>query len=231
MPPTVDILGLRHRWPGSTKDCLQIEHFSLEPGERVFLRGPSGSGKSTLLSLIAGVLHPAEGRVQVCGQEIDAMRAGARDRFRAERIGFIFQQFNLLPYLSAADNIRLACAFAPARRQRLQAAGLVLDDEVCRLAGRLGLSEDLLTRRAHELSVGQQQRVAAARALLGSPALLIADEPTSALDAALQQEFIDLLLEECDQARTALLFVSHDSRLAAHFGRVVELAELNRVQP
>jgi putative ABC transport system ATP-binding protein len=139
----------------------------------------------------------------------------------------VFQLFNLLPWLSARDNIVLACRFSPQRRARVAAAGATPAAEAVRLAARLDLSTELLDRPAAQLSVGQQQRVAAARALVGRPGLVVADEPPSALDADRQQAFIDLLREECAAAGAALLFVSHDQRLATHFDRVLDLGAIN----
>ncbi|CAH1747083.1 Lipoprotein-releasing system ATP-binding protein LolD [Thauera humireducens] len=226
--PAVGVAAMRYRWPGAADDCLSIEQFEIEAGERVFLRGPSGSGKTTLLSLVGGVILPQAGTVSIAGQPLAQLSAGARDRFRADHVGFVFQLFNLLPYLSARDNILLACRFSAARRARLAARGTSADAEAERLASRLELGA-VLHRPAAELSVGQQQRVAAARALIGQPGLIVADEPTSALDADRQQAFIDLLLDECAEVGAALLFVSHDLRLAHHFDRVVDLVQLNRV--
>lgn len=226
--PAVRISGLRYRWPGSAQDCLAIDALQLGAGERVFLRGPSGSGKTTLLSLVGGVILPQAGTVEVGGQALGALSAGARDRFRADHVGFVFQLFNLLPWLSARDNILLACRFSPQRRARIAAAGSTPAAEAARLSGRLDLGTALLDRPAAQLSVGQQQRVAAARALIGRPGLVVADEPTSALDADRQQTFIDLLLDECAAVGAALLFVSHDQRLAAHFDRVLDLGALVR---
>ena len=222
------LCGLCYRWPGAAADCLVIDALTIGTGERVFLRGPSGSGKTTLLSLVGGVALPQTGAVEVAGQALGALSAGARDRFRADHVGFVFQLFNLLPWLSARDNILLACRFSPQRRARIAAAGGTPAAEVARLASRLDLAPALLARPAAQLSVGQQQRVAAARALIGRPGLVVADEPTSALDADRQQAFIDLLLEECAATGSALLFVSHDQRLAAHFDRVLDLSTLNR---
>lgn len=226
--PAVVMSAVRYRWPRAAADCLAIDELVLAAGERVFVRGPSGSGKTTLLSLVGGVIQPQAGTVTVAGQALDRLSAGARDRFRADHVGFVFQMFNLLPYLSARDNILLACRFSAARRARLRARNTSPAAELARLAERLDLGGDVLARAAAELSVGQQQRVAAARALIGRPGLVVADEPTSALDADRQQAFIDLLLEECAAAGAALLFVSHDARLAAHFDRVLDLAVLNR---
>ena len=226
--PAAHLAALRYRWPGAAADCLAIDALTIGAGERVFLRGPSGSGKTTLLSLVGGVILPQAGTVSVAGQTLGALSSGARDRFRADHVGFVFQLFNLLPWLSARDNILLACRFSPQRRARVAASGSSPATEAARLAARLDLSADLLDRPAAQLSVGQQQRVAAARALIGRPGLVVADEPTSALDADRQQAFIDLLLEECAAAGAALLFVSHDQRLAVHFDRVLDLATLNR---
>lgn len=225
----LSVSDLRYRWPRQATDCLDIPHFAIATGERVFLHGPSGGGKSTLLGLLGGVLLPLpqHGRIELLGRDITALNSRARDRCRADHIGFIFQQFNLLPWLSALDNVLLPCTFSAPRRQRANSAGKATD-EAARLLTHLDLAPALWQRPAAELSVGQQQRVAAARALIGRPEILIADEPTSALDAPRQQAFIDLLLQETAAAGAALLFVSHDARLAAHFDRSVALAAINR---
>lgn len=218
---------LRFAWPRQPAPCLDIAEFSVAAGERVFLHGPSGSGKSTLLALIGGVAVPQAGSVEVLGQRLEALPARARDRLRADEIGFLFQQFNLLPWLSALDNVLLPCTFSASRRSKAGAAQPP-GAEAERLLAQLDLAPACWHRPAGELSVGQQQRVAAARALIGRPALLIADEPTSALDAARQQLFVDLLLREAATAGAALVFVSHDHRLAGHFDRTVALSDINR---
>jgi putative ABC transport system ATP-binding protein len=207
----VELSGARFRWPRAGEDSLHIPHFALAPGERVFVRGPSGSGKSTLLSLIAGILLAREGSVRFMGRDWSQMSGGSRDGYRADHIGYVFQQFNLLPYLSVLDNALLGCRFSA---------------EASRLLERAGLPAPLWSRRATELSVGQQQRVAAVRALLGRPELVIADEPTSALDEELRDAFMRVLVEDCAEAGSALLFVSHDPRLAAGFDRQVDIREL-----
>jgi putative ABC transport system ATP-binding protein len=216
---------LLFRWNRSQPPCIDIERFEVGPGERIFLHGPSGSGKSTLLALLGGVLVPERGRVRALGQDLEAMSAAARDRFRVDHVGFIFQQFNLVPYLSVLHNVLLPCRFSARRAGR---AGADLRAEAERLLLALDLSSALLERPVTQLSVGQQQRVAAARALIGRPEIVIADEPTSALDAERQDRFLDLLLRECQAAQASLLFVSHDWRLAAHFTRELALHELNR---
>jgi len=192
-------------------------------GEKLFLLGESGSGKSTLLSLICGIAQPQRGTVHVNGVELSGLSGAKRDRFRANHIGVIFQMFNLLPYASPLENILLTLAFAPERRKALKDPKA----EALRLTGALGLDEDLVCNaRASELSIGQQQRVAAARALIGSPRLIIADEPTSALDAATQSAFIDLLMQQVEAANATLLMVSHDARLATQFDRVLDLSDI-----
>ena len=219
--------AVRFRWPTQDVDCLAIEQFSLQAGQHCFLSGPSGSGKSTLLALLGGVALPQSGQIRLLGETMSALNAAARDRLRGEHIGFIFQQFNLIPHLPLLDNILLPCHFSARRRQRALAQSPTLAAEAARLLARLQLTPDLWQRPPAELSVGQQQRVAAARALIGRPQLIIADEPTSALDAPLQQSFLDLLLEECAQAGATLLFVSHDQRLASRFPRQIALSTIN----
>jgi len=216
--------GVRFGYPGGPL-LLDIPAFVLEPGRQLLLRGPSGAGKSTLLALIAGVLQPAAGQVRVAGQELGAMRKAARDRFRADHCGVMFQQFNLLPFLSVRDNIALGVQFS-SRQARLSRG---VDAEIERLMTALGLDVGALWRRqAGRLSVGQQQRVAAARALIGRPPLLLADEPTSALDPVAAQAFLRLLFAECRQAGTASVVVSHDVAIAPLFDGQVDLADLNR---
>jgi putative ABC transport system ATP-binding protein len=220
--PVVQLVDVRYRWPRALEDCLSVERLEVGAGERVFVRGPSGSGKSTLLSLVAGILLPTSGSVRFMGRDWSGMSSARRDGIRADHIGYVFQQFNLLPYLSVLDNALLSCRFSPLRARRAGDGRR----EACRLLERAGLEPALWGRRAAELSVGQQQRVAAVRALLGRPELVVADEPTSALDEALREAFMDLLAEACAEAGAALLFVSHDVRLAARFERIVDMSAL-----
>jgi len=224
----LELRDLRFSWARGQPDCLDIEHLRIAPGEALFLHGPSGCGKSTLLSLMAGVLMPRQGQVALMGRDWQQVRLGRRDRHRADHVGYIFQQFNLLPYLSALDNVLMPCRFSEMRRTASeQQAGSPQAEAEAWLAG-MGLERALWTRAARELSVGQQQRVAAARALIGRPALVIADEPTSALDEDRRDAFLDLLLSACASARSALVFVSHDRRIAQRFARQVSLPEINR---
>ncbi len=219
----LSVRDLRFRWPKASADCLAIADLEMQPGETLFLHGPSGSGKSTFLSLLAGVLTAKQGQICLLGKDWRSLSAAQRDHQRADHVGYIFQQFNLLSYRSALDNVLLPCGFSAARRQR---AGNPREAAQALLL-RMGLTAADWQRKAGELSVGQQQRVAAARALIGMPQLVIADEPTSAMDEALRDAFMGLLLEACAAAGSALLFVSHDGRLAAPFQRQVDLAVIN----
>jgi len=228
--PLLNVDHLRFHWNRSEAPCIDIEHFEVAAGERIFVHGPSGSGKSTLLGLLGGVLVADRGTVQVTIDHVSIglgqLSSAARDRFRVDHIGFIFQQFNLISYLSVLDNVLLPCRFSARRQQR---AGTNVRAEAQRLLHALDLAPALMARPVTQLSVGQQQRVAAARALIGRPEVVIADEPTSALDAERQDRFLDLLLQECAASNASLLFVSHDRRLAPHFTREVALHDLNRV--
>jgi len=228
--PLLSLSGVRFAYERGAP-VLDVERFTLGAGERVFLRGPSGSGKSTLLGLIAGVIEPQDGDIRIAGEPLSALPAARRDALRADRLGVIFQMFNLLPFLSVGGNVTLPCRFSSARRARAQQAGGV-EAEGRRLLGALQLDPAAVWNRpSRALSVGQQQRVAAARALIGRPDLILADEPTSALDADSRDAFLDLLLEECDASGAALLFVSHDASLAARFDRAEDLSALNRARP
>ena len=204
---------------------LDIDNLTIEQGEKVMLAGPSGSGKSTLLGLITGVVEGASGSLNVLGQDFVTLPASQRDAIRADHIGYIFQSFNLVPYLSVVENVTLPCRLSKMRAGNVQGRSTA---EAKRLLQTLGLDDPaLLKRSVTALSIGQQQRVAAARALMGSPKLVIADEPTSSLDEDAKQDFLRLLLEEADKAGAAVLFVSHDRTLTEKFDRAVLLEEIN----
>ncbi len=222
--PAVALQEVRFAYRGGAP-VLDIPDLHIARGERVFLHGPSGSGKTTLLGLISGVLAPTSGRVQVLGSELNAMRGAARDQFRAAHIGYVFQMFNLIPYLSVRDNITLPVRLSAARRARLNGADP--DAEAERLAQGLEI-DALLAEPVTSLSVGQQQRVAVARALIGAPELIVCDEPTSALDADRRERFLELLFASIERAGSTLLFVSHDLTLALRFGRTIALPKVNR---
>lgn len=224
----ITLRDVRYAWPRAARDVLAIDALEIGAGETVFLHGPSGCGKSTLLSLLAGVMLPRQGSVALAGRSWSEMPAAARDRHRADHVGYLFQQFNLLPWLAVIDNVLLGCRFSPSRSARAAQRSGSPQAQARTLLQRVGLPQDAWTRPARELSVGQQQRVAAARALIGAPEVVIADEPTSALDAALREGFMEVLLGECRAGGSTLVFVSHDERLAARFDRALSLPELNR---
>lgn len=217
--------GVSYHWPGRASFSFDVPDLQIATGETVLLLGESGSGKSTLLSLICGTIQPDRGIVNIDGTNLASLSGAHRDRFRAEHIGVIFQQFNLLPFGTVADNILLPLRFAPQRRKR---TGDALA-EATHLCAALALPAGVARAKASTLSVGQQQRVAVARALIGQPPLIIADEPTSALDANSQSAFLDLLFEQTAQHDSSLLMVSHDPRLAARFDRVLHMENIAQV--
>jgi putative ABC transport system ATP-binding protein len=226
-PQILNLDAVTFGW-GRGETVLDIPQFSMTKGERVFLRGASGSGKSTLLSLVSGILTPRSGSITVLGQSVTKMNSARRDALRARELGVIFQMFNLVPYLSVLENVALPCRFSPERAKRAVETSGSIEAEASRLLERLGLGQtNVKARKATDLSVGQQQRAAAARALMGAPGLILADEPTSALDTDARAAFITLLSEECTARGSALLFVSHDLSLGPHFDRIVDLTDIN----
>ncbi len=229
-PHALELRDVRFRWRGRPSFALSVDALRVAPGERVLLVGPSGSGKSTLLSLLCGVIAPDSGAIEVLGSDLARLPGAARDRFRGEHFGILFQMFNLLPFASVMDNVVLPLHFAPGRRRRAAERGSVAA-EAMRLLEALGIEPSLVrSGTAARLSVGQQQRVAAARALIGAPEIIIADEPTSALDRDSQQAFLDLLFAEVTRAAATLVMVSHDGTLAGRFDRVVRLEDIARVE-
>ncbi len=202
---------------GEVVPIVDVERFTLDAGAQTALVGTSGSGKTTFLHLLAGILEPDAGRVVVAGQEITGLEEAARDRVRGRHVGYVFQTFNLLQGYSAIENVLLAMRFGRGA-DRTDAEALLV---------RVGLG-DKLHHRPRELSVGQQQRVAVARALANRPALVLADEPTGNLDHRHAREALALIRETCTESGAALLMVSHDRDLLASFGEVLALHDLNR---
>ena len=227
--PIIALNNVRYRWQPKRPLTLDIETFEVAAGERLFLHGPSGSGKSTLLNVLAGVLVPEQGRVECLDRDLAKLNNRQRDRFRADHVGLIFQQFNLVPYLSVLENVLLPCHFSERRRHEADAGRSALR-EARQLLEQLGLGSDIWKQAATQLSVGQQQRVAVARAMIGKPEIIIADEPTSALDADRRGRFLDLLLGKCEAFGSTLVFVSHDLSLASHFTRALSIVDLNRAR-
>lgn len=220
----IEIQNLKFSYHASSP-VIDIVGLAIKKGERIFLHGPSGSGKSTLLNLFAGVLAPQEGSIKILDKDIGKFSHSGRDQFRGDHIGFIFQRFNLINYLSIAENISLPCRTSKVRKQNLHDS---MDVEIAHLVEHLNL-KPYINKTVSKLSVGQQQRVAVARALIGNPEIVIADEPTSSLDDDVTDKFIELLLKECDEKKTTIIFVSHDKRLAKYFDREVELLAINKV--
>jgi ABC-type lipoprotein export system ATPase subunit len=203
---------------GERTDILDVPGFVLAAGEQAALEGSSGSGKSTLLHVISGIMRPDSGRVEVAGTDITRLPEDRRDRLRADTLGLVFQQFNLLPGFTALENVLVAMSFASRSPDRARAAALL--DAV-------GLSHRLHHKPA-QLSIGQQQRVAVARALANRPRAVLADEPTASVDAAHQQQVVDLLRNTCTEQGVALLVVTHDPGVARQFPRRLKLEEFNR---
>lgn len=216
----LDIKGLEHRYPG--RDTIAFPDVNVSSGERVLLVGPSGSGKSTLLNLITGVLPVQAGSISLLSESYQGSSRRRLDRLRADHMGVIFQTLNLIPYLSAEANAGLGVRFSMTRQERIAS----LKSEIARLGQTLGLSATHLQAKAKDLSIGQQQRVAAIRALLGTPELIIADEPTSALDPKATDAFLNALFASVDGAQQGVLMVSHDPRLRSQFDRVIDLEAL-----
>jgi len=219
---TIQLKDIRYTYPDTPgKLILNINNWKVAAGEQVFVHGPSGGGKSTLLNLLSGMLQADTGEVSVMGQRLDKISSRQRDRFRADHIGYIFQQFNLIPYLDAIDNIKLAHQFAK------ENTSSSLEDEIKSLLSSFYIDPADWQKPVAKLSIGQQQRIAIARAMVNKPELLIADEPTSSLDQNNRDNFMKELMAMVSEHNTTLLFVSHDMSLAKHFNRIDALADIN----
>jgi ABC-type lipoprotein export system ATPase subunit len=224
VPAAVTLHGVKKAFPlgnGRTLDALNIEHWAVAAGRCTVLTGPSGSGKTTLLNLIAGVSLPTAGTILVRDRDISALPEPRRDRFRAQHIGYVFQTFNLLSAFTALENVMLSLMFAgaiPKPEQRRRAAEIL---------ARLGLGARL-SHKPHQLSRGEQQRIAIARALANHPPLILADEPCASLDASTAREVLDELLSVCREAGATLLVVSHEAAVLAAGDHVVDITTINR---
>ena len=218
----IKIDSLRFHWSKKSSFRIYISGFTVKKGEKILLLGESGSGKTTLLSLIAGFLDPLSGEININGKSINSLTSSKKDKFRADNFGIIFQQFNLLPYANIIDNIILPLYFSKRRSTHIKNRR----DVAMTLCRRLKLPDDIAESKASSLSVGQQQRVAVARALIGNPPLIIADEPTSSLDTETQEKFLDLMFEQIDQNKSTLLMVSHDKSLSRRFDRIINIKDI-----
>ncbi len=219
----IHLQDVRFRWPEQDNDLLYIPELVVNKGEHLFIQGPSGSGKTTLLNLLTGINVPDSGSVMVLGTPLELLSNSRRDQFRADHLGVIFQQFNLLPYLSLIENVHLPCGFS----QRKKANAGDIQETAMRLLDHLSIPQSLLNKPISKLSVGQQQRTAVARALIGSPEIVIADEPTSALDSGNRDRFLELLFRETEEQGSTLIFVSHDQHIANQFEHVIDLPQIN----
>jgi len=220
-PPVIELTNVRKSFAmpgGETVAVLDIEAFAVADGEHCALEGQSGSGKSTLLHVISGIMRPDAGRVLVDAIDLFRLDEASRDRVRADKLGLVFQQFNLLPGFTALENVLVAMTFGSGRPDRARATALL---------GAVGLSHRLHHKPA-ELSIGQQQRVAVARALANRPRVVLADEPTASIDAAHQQQVIDLLRDTCSGQGVALVVVTHAPEVAGQFPRRLRLEDFNR---
>lgn len=223
----ITLSKLLFKWhKNAVSPTLNINQLNIKQGEHVFLHGPSGCGKSTLLALLAGINTATSGEVSILNKNLNSLSNTQRDVFRADHIGYIFQNFNLLPYLTPLENVCLGCQFSKKRQQHVLSQADNLESEAARLLNALGLEPHFHNQNVATLSIGQQQRVAAARAFIGSPELIIADEPTSALDTNNRQSFIKLLFEQAKHANSTLVFVSHDESLQPLFNRSIDLVNL-----
>lgn len=223
-PPVVEIDQLQFTWPRALQPILEIEKLTILPGQHLFIQGESGCGKTSLLNLLSGITEPDAGELNVLGHSLVSLSSHQRDRFRADHLGVIFQQFNLLPYLSVIENVALTFNFSRRRRQKVPDIQSTSESVLAELE----IGPELLEKKVLDLSVGQQQRVAVARALVGNPELVIADEPTSALDRKNRDAFIKLLFERASEHGSTLIFVSHDDQLAHFFEHAINLADINQ---
>ena len=209
-------LGLEYHYQQGKK--IVFPEIEIERGQRLLISGFSGCGKTTLLSLIAGALQLQVGDIKFDDQDYSSMSSLLLDRHRADHIGYIFQTLNLIPFLSVSENIGLWIRFSHSRKSRVSN----LNQEINRLVDSLGLDKEVLNTPVNRLSVGQQQRVAAARALLGKPDLILADEPTSALDSDTTKKFLNEMMETFDASKQAIIMVSHDASIAPYFDSVID---------
>ena len=221
----ISVENVKYSLGNNIKFRLNIKKFVLKKSDSVLIYGESGVGKSTFLNLLSGTLNPQAGAIQILGTNIVKTSSSIKDRIRGDHFGIVFQTFNLLPYITVKNNILLGKAYST-RKQSISNS-----DEVQILMDKLSLNyNELIDRKAYELSIGQQQRVAVARALIGKPEIIIADEPTSALDKDNQNEFINLLFQSLDENEQGLIMVSHDKKLSNKFKIVKNITEICEIK-
>ena len=218
----VKIESLRFQWSKNNNFKIFVPKLEVGRGKKVLFLGESGSGKTTLLSLICGFLEPLSGSIYINDKIISDLTSTNKDKYRSDNIGIIFQQFNLLPYANVIDNIILPLYFSKQRSKKVENK----INAAMNLCDQLRLPESILNQKASNLSVGQQQRVAVARALIGSPSIIVADEPTSSLDTEAQELFLDLMFDQISKNSSTLLMVSHDKSLTNYFDQVIDINEI-----
>ncbi|MFV0431015.1 MAG: ATP-binding cassette domain-containing protein [Alphaproteobacteria bacterium] len=210
----------------SEKNIFRLPALTIEEGQHSLILGPSGCGKSTLLNLISGAISPNAGIIEILGHQLNRLSSYKKDAFRAEHMGIIFQQFNLLPFADVYTNISLGVQFSKERKGNVRH----IKDEICHILEQLNLEpSNILAKKANQLSVGQQQRIAAARALLGKPKIILADEPTSALDDDAASRFIRLVFDCASQQNSTLIMVSHNQSFKSYFNHIIELSDIATV--
>ena len=217
----ISIKNIEYKVGQKINFSLKIKDFKLNKSDSVLIYGESGLGKSTFLNLLSGAVSPQKGNIDILGANISNTSSSIKDKIRGDHFGIVFQTFNLLPYVSVKNNILLGKAYSSIKQSKSN------NNEIKELMDKLALSyEDLINRKAYELSIGQQQRVAVARALIGKPEIILADEPTSALDKNNQKEFINLLFKSLDDNEQGLIMVSHDHKLSNKFKTVKNITEI-----
>ena len=217
----ISIKNLKYKIGQNINFNLNIKNFKLNKSDSILIYGESGLGKSTFLNLLSGTISPQKGNIDILGTNISNTSSSIKDKIRGDHFGIVFQTFNLLPYVSVKNNILLGKAYSSIKQSKSN------NDEIKELMDKLSLNyEDLINRKAYELSIGQQQRVAVARALIGKPEIILADEPTSALDKSNQKEFINLLFKSIDENEQGLIMVSHEHKLSNKFKKVKNITEI-----
>ena len=217
----ISIKNLKYKIGQNINFSLNIKNFKLNKSDSILIYGESGLGKSTFLNLLSGTISPQKGNIDILGTNISNISSSIKDKIRGDHFGIVFQTFNLLPYVSVKNNILLGKAYSSIKQSKSN------NDEIKELMDKLSLNyEDLINRKAYELSIGQQQRVAVARALIGKPEIILADEPTSALDKSNQKEFINLLFKSIDENEQGLIMVSHEHKLSNKFKKVKNITEI-----
>jgi putative ABC transport system ATP-binding protein len=223
MNNALEIKNLLFKWNKKDRFSLKIKKLSIERNKKVIMFGESGSGKSTLLNLISGILSPVSGTIIIKDTITNNLSSNKKDSFRANNIGVIFQQFNILDYISPINNIMLPCFFTKFRKKNKN----FFYNRAFNLASKLDLEKNiLLQKNSSQLSVGQKQRVAIIRAVINKPFLIVADEPTSALDNRNKENFLNLLVNICEAEKITLLMVSHDTSLKKYFDSNITLERI-----